>query len=42
MMTADGDFRPELFRRDGVHLNRGGQMLWGERIKTALESVVKA
>lgn len=37
LMTAQGAFRPELFRRDNIHLNRDGQLLWGALIKKTLE-----
>jgi lysophospholipase L1-like esterase len=37
MMTPDGGFRPELYRSDGVHLNRDGQLVWGGLIKKAIE-----
>jgi lysophospholipase L1-like esterase len=39
MMTDSGGFRPELFRSDGIHLNRDGQLLWGALIKQALEAI---
>ncbi len=39
LLSADGDFRPELFRRDNIHLNRDGQRLWGALIKTAIEEI---
>jgi lysophospholipase L1-like esterase len=41
IMTADGNFRPELFRKDGIHLNRDGQRLWGAIIKNAIEGVMQ-
>jgi lysophospholipase L1-like esterase len=37
MTTDSGAFRPELYRGDGIHLNREGQLLWGSLIKQALE-----
>lgn len=37
--TAKGAFRPELFRKDKIHLNRNGQKIWGALIKKALEGV---
>ncbi len=40
MLNQDGAFRPELFRKDGIHLNRNGQKLWGALIKTAIEGVM--
>ena len=39
MMTSNGDYRPELFRKDGIHLNREGQLLWGALIKQELEKI---
>jgi len=40
MLSADGKPRPDLFKNDGIHLNREGQILWGALIKQALVSVV--
>ena len=37
MLSSDGKPRPELFKNDGIHLNRDGQLLWGTLIKQALE-----
>jgi len=39
--TATGNSRPELFRRDGIHLNRAGQLIWGKRIKQELDAQAK-
>ena len=41
MLTQNGDFRPEYFRADGIHLNRDGQQVWAELIRTSLETAVK-
>ncbi|MDR1387894.1 MAG: GDSL-type esterase/lipase family protein [Propionibacteriaceae bacterium] len=30
LTTPEGDFRPELFRFDGVHLNAAGQKIWAQ------------
>ena len=42
-MTFDGkDYRAELFKSDGIHLNRDGQLLWcGQYIKPALEVILE-
>ena len=42
LTTANGDFRPEYFRDDGIHLNRDGQLVWGEIIRKALGSIAGA
>jgi lysophospholipase L1-like esterase len=39
MMTGDGGFRPELYRSDGIHLNREGQKIWGALILEVLEKL---
>jgi len=41
LTAADGTFRPELFRSDGIHLNRDGQLIWGAIIKAALLEIAK-
>lgn len=41
MMTPEGGFRPEYYRDDGIHLNRDGQLVWGEQIKRALEEATQ-
>ncbi len=37
MLDENGDFRPELFIDDGVHLNEDGHALWTELMKEILE-----
>ena len=41
MMTAGGDFRPELYTGDGIHLNADGRKVWGPLIKAGLGSMAK-
>ncbi len=41
LTTKDGEFRPELFRKDNIHLNRDGQKIWGAMIKKAIEGVLQ-
>ena len=41
MMTESGGFRSEIFRSDGIHLNRDGQLIWGELIREALLQVTQ-
>ncbi|MDR3276503.1 MAG: GDSL-type esterase/lipase family protein [Treponema sp.] len=36
LMTPQGGFRPELYVKDGIHLNRDGRDIWGPLIKNAL------
>jgi lysophospholipase L1-like esterase len=38
MLGDDGKPRPELFAKDGLHLNAKGYALWAERLKPHLES----
>jgi len=37
MLGADGKPRPELFQRDGLHLNARGYQLWASIVKPLLE-----
>jgi lysophospholipase L1-like esterase len=39
MMTGDGNFNPDLYIKDGVHLNAEGRKLWGPLIKGALDKI---
>ncbi|MDR2476341.1 MAG: GDSL-type esterase/lipase family protein [Treponema sp.] len=39
MMTAGGDFRPELYTGDGIHLNPYGRNVWGPLIKTVFDGM---
>ena len=41
MTTPEGAFRPEYFRRDGIHLNREGQLVWGGLIKKTLDDIFR-
>lgn len=36
MLTADGQPRPELFRADGLHLNKEGYKLWASVLQPSL------
>ncbi|HEY7154546.1 MAG TPA: SGNH/GDSL hydrolase family protein [Gemmataceae bacterium] len=38
MLGDDGKPRPELFAKDGLHLNAKGYALWAERLKPYLEA----
>lgn len=40
MMTADGGFRPEYYKNDGIHLNAEGQAVWCALIKPVLQQAV--
>lgn len=39
MLDAEGNFRPELFKEDGIHLNADGHALWTELMKQKLEEI---
>lgn len=39
LMTADGKFRPELFKPDQIHLNHEGQLVWAGLIKEMLRKI---
>ena len=39
MLGANGKPRPELFKKDGVHLSQKGYALWTEMIKPHLRTV---
>lgn len=42
MTYQDGEYREDLFIKDGIHLNHTGQLLWrDEYIKPALDKVIK-
>lgn len=42
MTYQNGEYRDDLFIKDGIHLNHTGQLLWrDEYIKPALEKVIK-
>ena len=36
MMTEGGDFRPEFFNQDGIHLNKAGHNAWTTLMKAKL------
>jgi lysophospholipase L1-like esterase len=38
MLDAQGKPRPELFRKDGLHMNAQGYAVWTEIIKPVLLS----
>lgn len=40
MLDSRGNFRPELFKEDGIHLNVDGHELWTEIMKKVLEEQV--
>lgn len=40
-LNANWQPREELFREDQLHLNREGYRVWAERIRTALDEVLK-
>lgn len=39
LMTKDKEFRPELFRKDQIHLNEEGQKVWSGLVLEYLEKV---
>ncbi|TWT99636.1 hypothetical protein Pla108_05790 [Botrimarina colliarenosi] len=39
-LTADGDARSDVYRDDGLHLNRPGYELWSAQIKSLLNRVL--
>ena len=39
MLTPEGDFCPQYYRRDGIHLNREGQQRWAVLIRAALDEL---
>lgn len=42
MTYQNGEYREDLFIKDGIHLNHTGQLLWrDEYIKPALDKVIK-
>ena len=42
MTYQNGEYRDDLFIKDGIHLNHTGQLLWrDEYIKPALDKVIK-
>lgn len=38
-MMENGDFRPELFNKDGIHLNADGHAIWTELMLNKLEEI---
>lgn len=42
MTYKNGEYRSDLFIKDGIHLNHEGQLLWrDEYIKPALDRVIE-
>lgn len=39
MTTENGDFRPELFNNDGIHLNDAGHAVWTELMLSKLDEI---
>jgi len=39
LTTSAGKFCPICFRRDGIHINRKGQLIWGREIKKILDRI---
>jgi len=41
ILDSSGNFRPELFKSDGIHLNEEGHAIWTELMKKLLGEEVK-